>query len=150
MKKYLSFMAFAMVAVFSLAFVSCGDDDEDEDEPSSSISDFVGTWSVQSVEGWGNDLDDSYYEYMQLKADGSYINVQEDEDEVKGYIVYYGKWSVSNNKLNLKVSTPSEWKGTSLTYEIIKKEKNKMTLSMIGFTAYLVKVSDNTIEKYLK
>ena len=29
MKKYLSFMAFAMVAVFSLTFISCGDDDED-------------------------------------------------------------------------------------------------------------------------
>lgn len=35
MKKYLSLFAFAMVAVFSLAFVSCGDDDEDDDyEPS--------------------------------------------------------------------------------------------------------------------
>ena len=28
MKKHLSFIAFAMMAVFSLAFVSCGDDDE--------------------------------------------------------------------------------------------------------------------------
>lgn len=28
MKKYLSFMTFVMMAVFSLAFVSCGDDDE--------------------------------------------------------------------------------------------------------------------------
>lgn len=30
MKKYLKFMAFAMVAVFSLAFVSCGDDDDED------------------------------------------------------------------------------------------------------------------------
>ena len=29
MKKYLKFMAFAMMAVFSLAFVSCGDDDDE-------------------------------------------------------------------------------------------------------------------------
>lgn len=36
MKKYLSFMAFALIAVFSLAFVSCGDDDDDEDDPSTS------------------------------------------------------------------------------------------------------------------
>lgn len=34
MKKYLSFMAFAMLAVFSLAFVSCGDDEDDDYEPS--------------------------------------------------------------------------------------------------------------------
>ena len=31
MNKYIKFMAFAMMAVFSLAFVSCGDDDEDND-----------------------------------------------------------------------------------------------------------------------
>ncbi len=30
MKKYLSLIAFAVMAVFSLAFVSCGDDDDDE------------------------------------------------------------------------------------------------------------------------
>lgn len=30
MNKYIKFMAFAMIAVFSLAFVSCGDDDDDE------------------------------------------------------------------------------------------------------------------------
>ena len=43
MKKYLSFMAFAMMAVFSLAFVSCGDEDEDEITPEATI---VGTWEV--------------------------------------------------------------------------------------------------------
>ena len=35
MKKYLSLMAFAMMAVFSLAFVSCGDDDEEDFEAKS-------------------------------------------------------------------------------------------------------------------
>lgn len=35
MKKYLSFMTFVMLAVFSFAFVSCGGDDDDDDfEPS--------------------------------------------------------------------------------------------------------------------
>lgn len=32
MKKYLSLMAFAMMAVFSLTFVSCGDNDEEKDK----------------------------------------------------------------------------------------------------------------------
>ena len=41
MKKYLSFMAFAMMAVFSLAFVSCDDDDEDDISSEATI---VGTW----------------------------------------------------------------------------------------------------------
>lgn len=35
MSKYIKFMAFAMMAVFSLAFVSCGDDDDDEPTPAS-------------------------------------------------------------------------------------------------------------------
>lgn len=35
MKKYLSLIAFAVMAVFSLTFVSCGDDDEDEPTNSS-------------------------------------------------------------------------------------------------------------------
>lgn len=30
MNKYMKFMTFAMMAVFSLAFVSCRDDDDDE------------------------------------------------------------------------------------------------------------------------
>ena len=36
-------MAFAMMAVFSLAFVSCGDDDEDDITSEATI---VGTWEV--------------------------------------------------------------------------------------------------------
>lgn len=39
MSKYIKFMAFAMMAVFSLAFVSCGDDDDDE--PSATGSQLV-------------------------------------------------------------------------------------------------------------
>lgn len=31
MNKYVKFMAFAMMAVFNIAFVSCGDDDDDPD-----------------------------------------------------------------------------------------------------------------------
>ena len=40
----MSFMAFAMLAVFSLAFVSCGDDD-DEDENTTEAT-IVGTWEI--------------------------------------------------------------------------------------------------------
>lgn len=162
MKKYLSFMAFAMMAVFSLAVVSCGDDDDDE--PTNVDSDYVGTWSVQRVEGWGYDEDNSF-EYVQLKSDGTYIDVQElteedieddeflgfytEKEKAQGYVVYRGEWSVSSNKLFLKVSTPTHFKGTTLTYDIVKKEKDKLTVSMLGITSYLIRVNDKTIEKYL-
>ena len=138
MKKYLKFMAFAMVAVFSLAFVSCGDDD---DESTSGNSVYVGTWSIQ-------DGDDDYFEYMQLKADGSYINVQQDDDYAKGYHVSYGDWSVSNDKMILHI-TSGPLKGSTFSYTIVKSEKDRLILSMWGFTSTCIRVSDDTIQKYL-
>lgn len=155
MKKYLSFIAFAMMAVFSLAFVSCGDDDDDE--PSNSNSDFVGTWEVKWWEGTEYDS----FEYYKLKSDGTYIFVQEvteedkqDEDytekeKAQGYAVYHGVWSASNNKLFLKVPEESEFKGLNITFDIVKKEKDNMTLSVLGIPCYFIRVSDKTIEKYL-
>ena len=44
MKKLFSFIALAMMAVFSLSLVSCGNDDNDE--PTSSA--LVGTWDIIS------------------------------------------------------------------------------------------------------
>ena len=134
-------MAFAMVAVFSLTFVSCGNDDDEEFKPESSVSEFVGTWFDSESAEYG-------FEYIQLKSDGSYINVQEDEDTEKGYVVYYGKWSVSGDKLTLK-PTSGIWAGVTLTYDIVKKEKDKLILSSFGFTATFVKVNDNVIQQYL-
>ena len=139
MKKYLNFMTFVMMAVFSLTFVSCGDDDEELDP----ASEYVGTWSLSDSESavYG-------FEYIQLKSDGSYIDVQEDEETEKGYAVYYGEWSVSGDKLILK-PTSDILAGITLTYDIVKKEKNKLTVSMLGFTTTFVKVNDSVIEKYL-
>lgn len=145
MKKYLSFIAFAMLAVFSLSFVSCSSDDDES--PSKENSDFVGTWSVQYLAGYGETLDDEF-DYMQMKSDGTYIEVQEDETAKNGYVVYHGKWSVSNDKLILHV-TSGDLKGTTWTYDIIKKEKDKMTVAMWGVTVYLVRVNDDIIQKYL-
>ena len=67
----MSFMAFAMLAVFSLAFVSCGDDD-DEDEITAEAT-VVGTWEVtennfqlkikevfgMNIEDWEEDEEES-------------------------------------------------------------------------------------------
>lgn len=46
MNKYIKFMAFAMIAVFSLAFVSCGDDDDDDDSLSTITQQVGTTWRV--------------------------------------------------------------------------------------------------------
>ncbi len=134
-------MAFAMVAVFSLTFVSCGNDDDEELKPESSVSEYVGTWSDTESAEYG-------FEYIQLKSDGSYIDVQEDEDAEKGYAVYYGKWSVSGDELTLK-ATSGIGAGITLTYDIVKKERDKLILSLFGITSTFVKVNDNVIQQYL-
>ena len=140
----LNFIAFTMMVFTSIFLVSCG---SDNDEPQNSTSDYVGIWSVQHVEGWGLSHDgDNGFEYIQFKKDGTFIDIQEDEYETKGYAVSYGELTVSENKLKIK-ETSGFFAGTTFTYDIEKKEK--LTISMWGATAYLIRVSDKTIEKYL-
>ena len=140
-----------LVGVCSMSLTACGNDD-DELSGSGTDSDYIGTWSVQYAEGWGLFDPDDFYEdgfsYLQFKSDGSFINVYYDEDEDKGYVVDYCKWSVSNDRLIIQLTT-GDLKGTTMVFDIIHKEKNKMTITRLGFTTYLVKVSDSIIEKYL-
>ena len=60
MKKYFKLMAFAMMAVCSLAFVSCSDDDD----KSESASPIVGEW-----------IKDNGHIYYQFKADGTGVYI---------------------------------------------------------------------------
>ncbi|MDO4950571.1 MAG: hypothetical protein Q4E49_00745 [Bacteroidales bacterium] len=64
MKKYLSLFAFAMMAVFSLAFVSCGDDEEEDGADTSKL---VGTWeiikSVSYENGEVSEIENGYGAY---------------------------------------------------------------------------------------
>ena len=133
----------------SLTIVSySSNDDNDGEEPSAPNSEFIGTWSVLYAEGFGsNNVDDSF-EYIQLKSDGTYIDVQYDEYEKKGYTIDYGKWNVANNQLVLYVES-GILKGSTFLYYIVKKEKDKMTVTMWGLTAYLIRIDDRVIEKYL-
>ena len=54
----------------------------------------------------------------------------------------------NGDKLTLK-PTSGIWAGVTLTYDIVKKEKDKLILSSFGFTATFVKVNDNVIQQYL-
>lgn len=153
MNKYISFVGFIVFVAISFTFMSCSDD-EDNENPSSEViaSDFIGTWSIQEVaeSGMDNSADDEF-EYIQFKPDGTFIDVAEDEEEKKGYTITRGTWiSESNKKIKIIILSPSLWKGITMTYEIIKKEKNKLIVTSLGFSADFVKVSDETIEKYLK
>ena len=62
MSKYIKFMAFAMMAVFSLVFVSCSDDDDDEPSASGSqieingVKHYVGGEGAYFLGAWVSDV----------------------------------------------------------------------------------------------
>ena len=80
MKKVLCFMAFAVLAVFSLAIVSCGEDDGDANDGGNMS--IIGTWKCDLTEKGKHIVDGYYgvedfheYYYHQFKEDGTCIDV---------------------------------------------------------------------------
>ena len=47
------------------------------------------------------------------------------------------------------IQTAAENGGVTLAYDIVKKEKDKITVSWGGITVTIVKVNDDVIQKYL-
>ena len=82
---------------------------------------------------------------MQLKSDGSYVRVSNNDAGIKGIRVIYGTWTLSDNKLTIAAANSQP-----TTAEIKKIEKDKLTISNEwGITVYLIRVDDSVIEKYL-
>ena len=134
-------MMLAMM-VAALSFTACGGDDE-EDEFIDNSSFVVGTWSINTVEGWGLEAEVET-EYIQYKSDGTYIDVQLDD----GLYISKGTWKISGTDLIMK-----ETEGRLLwtyTFTILNHTKTTLTLEMWGITANATKVPDSTIDKYIK
>ena len=100
-----------MMAVFSLAFVSCSDDD---DEKTGSSSELVGTWDIINTiyyyDGLGSDTEDgngAYWVFTENK-----LTVHDSEDLMNGKSVDY---IYDNNSKELKVSGFPIYKVTELT-----------------------------------
>lgn len=115
MKKHLCFIAFAMMAVFSLSFMSCGDDEDDEDVYEASV---VGTWEVTYVKATSSyDMDDdeglNVGDRMTFYSDGRY---KDSEDT--------GRWSKNGNTLTVTIdddfSIPAVMVITKLTDTILE------------------------------
>ena len=115
MKKFLSFMVFAMMAVFGLSLVSCGDDDEDFE------ASIVGTWEVTYVKAtsaYGLDEDDGFEigDRMTFYSNGTY----EDSEDI-------GSWSKDGNTLTIfldddddVISIPAVMKIKKLTETVLE------------------------------
>ena len=119
MKKLFSFIALAMMAVFSLSLVSCGNSDEDELTEAS----IVGTWEVTYVkassaypmEDYGGGL--NIGDRMTFHSDGTY------EDKVD-----IGRWSINGNTLTVVIdddmSIPAVMTIKKLTDKVLEVELN--------------------------
>ena len=119
MKKYLSLFAFAMVAVFSLSLISCGDDDEDEFD--SKTSKLVGTWEIIKSEGYDNgkliDIEDGYGAYWVFTS--GTITIHDKNDLLNDQTINY---TLKDNKLYLD-------KNVYLT--ILEHTSNKLVLKTL-------------------
>ena len=117
MKSYIKFFAFAMVAIVSLSFVSCSDDDAD----SPYVSDIVGTWKLTEVK---------------TSASGSYISwpFQATYASFNSDGTYYGSGYFGNGSgtWNLKGNTVTTYVDGELffTYEIISVSGSNAELKM--------------------
>lgn len=145
MKKYMSFMAFAMLAVFSLAFVSCGDDD-DEDEITAEAT-VVGTWEVtennfqlkikevfgMNIEDWEEDEEESLNvgDRITFYENGTYRTKNET-----------GKWKKSGNVLRVKSDDLDEdvYTFTDMTIKKLTTKVMELTLSVEDYFSYDVKM----------
>ena len=144
-KLYSTLMMLAMMFA-ALCFTACSSD-SDEDEGSVSYSSLVGTWQTVYTEGWGVSVGvEDGLEYIQFKQDGSFIRVLDDED---GIDIENGLWKIQDGDLVLRI-TDGEIAGSSFAYKILDWGKEKITVSVLGFTAYLQKVPDSVMKKYLK
>lgn len=141
----MSFMAFAMMAVFSLAFVSCGDDDEDDNiEPTATI---VGTWEITE-----NNFNLKIKELMGMDIDG-WETVEEESMQVGDRITFSengrystkndtGSWKKSGNTLKVKSDELDEDAITFTEMNIKKLTATEMelTLNLEGYFSYDVKM----------
>lgn len=145
MKKYMSFMAFAMLAVFSLAFVSCGDDD-DEDEITAEAT-VVGTWEVtennfqlkikevfgMNIEDWEEDEEESLNvgDRITFYENGTYRTKNET-----------GKWKKTGNVLRVKSDDLDEdvYTFTDMTIKKLTTKVMELTLSVEDYFSYDVKM----------
>lgn len=142
MKKLFLFLTFAVITAFSLfSLTSCGDDDNEG--ISISVSGLIGAWSAHS-----SDDEPGEFQYYKFNKDGTFIEVTNDDDAIEGYIIQYGKWSIVKDKIVLEY-TSGILSGSAWAAEIIKVEKNKISVMMWGYIGYLERISEDVINPYL-
>lgn len=125
-----------LMALVSVGFASCGDDDEPKD------SSIVGTWIQYNIDGI-----ESSTIMIQFTKNGIYHEVDTHlEDEHVVSYVYKGKYTVSGNKLTVTYNYHYEDETVNCTYQV---KGDQLTITHGGESSTLTRVEDSLIEPYL-
>ena len=124
----------ALFATLTFTLTSCGDDDDDE--PSS--GNIVGTWEATNYPF-------GIYQVIQFSSNGKYTEVTVDPDDNETDILK-GKWTQKDNKITI---IEDEF-GLTSTATIVKVTDKTLALDVLSLETSYKKVSDSTIDKYLK
>ena len=133
MKKYNYFLMVMLMALVSVGFAACGDDD---DEPK--VSDIVGTWQMTDDEG---------VTLLQFTKDGKFNEVDiVSEEGVADLYIYHGTYTLSGDKLTVTYVYDYESETVDCTYSV---KGDKLSITDDGFTSTFTRVKDSVIEQYL-
>ena len=133
MKKYSYLLMVMLMALVSVGFASCGNDD---DEPKG--SDIVGTWQLKDSDG---------VILLQFTKDGKYNEVDIVSDEgVDDLYIYHGTYTLSGNKLTITYVYAYESETVDCTYSV---KGDQLTITSAEGSNTLTRVQDSVIERYL-
>ena len=134
MKKYIYSLIFLLMALVSVGFASC-----DDDEPKG--FDIVGTWALDNTGMIGAGVT-----LFQFTKDGKFHEV--DKTMVLGdeVLVYHGTYTISGNQLSVTYIYLNETETIDCTYQM---KGNKLTITNDGHSSTFIRVNDSVIEQYL-
>ena len=134
MKKFCNLLMVMLMALVSVGFAACGDDDEPKG------SDIVGTWALDDS-GFGAGVT-----LFHFTKDGKFSEVNKSMvlgDEV---LVYHGTYTITGDKLTVTYIYLNETETIDCTYQV---KGNKLTITNGGHSSTFIRVEDSVIEPYL-
>lgn len=147
MKKYITFMALAILTTVSLAFVACGGDDDEENDQITTEPTVVGTWEITE-----NNFSLKIKEVFGMNVDEFEVD-QEESMQVGDHITFYqngtyrakndsGKWKKMGNILSMKSDELDEdvYTFTDINIDKLTNKVMELSLKYEGFFSYNVKL----------
>ena len=147
MKKYIYSLMVMLLALLTVGFTACGNDDEPKGD------DIVGTWQYNHPDDEGYDDYDMYYQFTK---DGKYHQVYKDHEMYYGrpsLIIYSGTYTVSGTQLKItckrapllnETVDPTEYH-----FELDYSVKGDKLMFLGGDNSTFTRVKDSVIEPYL-